>query len=108
MLIQLIKSDNFLLLNLINLDLVGLISSGRVSTSIPKSKKLSVSTLFSLTISNVAVLNDSKLDPMETFVTVVIPVSEKFFNPVGWTKPFTVDDSFSYVWLLLIVYDRFW
>ena len=60
-----------------------MISSGRVSTSIPKSKKLSVSTLFSLTMSSVAVLVDSKLDPTETFVDVVIPVSEKFFNPVG-------------------------
>ena len=47
-----------------NLDFVGLISSGRVSTSIPRSKKLSVSTLFSLTISNVAELVDSKLVPV--------------------------------------------
>ncbi|BCU96976.1 MAG: hypothetical protein CM15mV14_1080 [uncultured marine virus] len=75
-----IKSDNFLLLNLINLDFVGLISSGRVSTSIPRSKKLSVSTLFSLTISNVAELVDSKLDPIETLVTVVIPVSAEIFQ----------------------------
>ena len=94
---QLIKSDNFLLLNLINLDFVGLISSGRVSTSIPRSKKLSVSTLFSETISKVAVLVDSKLDPIDTLLTVVIPVSEKFFNPVGCNKPFTVEDNLSYV-----------
>ena len=78
-----IKSDNFLLLNLINLDLVGLISSGRVSTSIPKSKKLSVSTLLSVIMSNEAVLVDSKLDPIDTLLTFVISVSAKFFNPVG-------------------------
>ena len=64
-----IKSDNFLLLNLINFDFVGLISSGRVSTSIPRSKKLRVSTLFSLTISNVAELVDSKLDPIAVSYT---------------------------------------
>jgi len=80
-----------------NLDFVGFISSGRVSTSIPKSKKLSVSTRLSVTISNVAVLVDSKLEPIDTFVTVVIPVSEKFFNPVGCNKPLTVEDNLSYV-----------
>ena len=95
---QLIKSDNFLLLNLINLDLVGLISSGSVSISIPKSKKFSVSTLFSLIISNVAVLVDCKVDPIPTLDTldsVVIPVSAKFLRPVGCKIPFTVDDNLS-------------
>ena len=91
------KSDNFLLLNLINLDLVGLISSGRVSTSIPRSKKFRVSTLFSLTISNVAVLVESKIDPDDTLVTVIIPVSEKFLRPVGCNKPFTDEDNLSKV-----------
>ena len=92
-----IKSDNFLLLNLINLDLVGLISSGSVSTSIPRSKKLRVSTLFSLIISNVAVLVESKIDPVDTLVAVVIPVSEKFLRPVGCNKPFTDEDNLSKV-----------
>ena len=66
MLIQLIKSDNFLLLNLINLDFVGLISSGKVSTSIPSSKKLSVSTLFSVIMSKPVVLVDCNVDPIPT------------------------------------------
>ena len=89
------KSDSFLLLNLINLDLVGLISSGSVSTSIPRSKKLRVSTLFSLIMSKVAVLVESKIDPDDILVTVVIPVSEKFLRPVGCKRPFTVDDNLS-------------
>ena len=95
---QLMKSASFLLLNLINLDLVGLISSGSVSMSVPRSKKLRVSTLFSLTISKVAVLVDCNVDPIPTLVTldsVVIPVSEKFLSPVGCRRPFTVYDILS-------------
>ena len=81
-----------------NLDLVGLMSSGSVSISIPRSKKLRVSTRFSLTISNVAVLVDCNVDPIPTLDTldsVVIPVSEKFLRPVGCKRPFTVDDNLS-------------
>ena len=85
------------MLNLINLDLVGLISSGKVSISIPLSKKLSVSTLFSVIISRLAVLVDSKLDPIDTLDELVISVSEKFLSPVGCKIPFTVDDMISYV-----------
>jgi len=96
------------LLNLINLDLVGLISSGKVSISIPLSKKLRVSTLFSVIMSRLAVLVESKLEPTDTLEDVVIPVSEKFLRPVGCKILFTVDDMISNVWLLLIVYDRFW
>ena len=53
-------------------------------------------------------LVESLLDPTDTLVDVVIPVSEKFLSPVGCIIPFTLDLIVSYVWLLLIVYDKFW
>ena len=78
-----------------NLDFVGLISSGSVSISIPKSKKLSVSTLFSLMISKVALLVESTDEPIATFEVDVIPVSAKFLRPVGCRRPLTVEDNWS-------------
>ena len=90
-------------LNLINLDFV-LFSS--VSVSIAKSMLLIVSTLFSVIKS----LDNTKAetDDIPEAAVDVIPVSEKFFNPVVWTNLLTGSTISVYAIGLWTVYDRFW
>ena len=78
------------------------------SKSIPKSKLLTVSTLFSPIISINATLPESigVLDLIS--VVVVIPVSAKFLNPVVCKSLFTGFCKSSHRIGLLTVYDKFW
>ena len=66
------------------------------SKSIPKSKLLTVSTLFSPIISIRATLPESSGVLAIILVVVVIPVSAKFFNPVVCKSLFTGFDKSSY------------
>ena len=46
--------------------------------------------------------------PTPTLTWLSLDVSEKFFNPAGWTKRFTGFTNFSHSIVLLTVYDKFW
>ena len=97
-----IKSDNFVLCNLKNLDCVKPI----LSVSTTKSKLLIVSTRSSFIMSLPITKLDIELIPDLDFD--VKTVSEKFFNPEVWTNLFTGSLISSNVCELWIVYAKFW